>query len=146
MSASPALAESLPPALTAADPWTPSRRSDRPRTADLPPPAPLVQALARSVVEILAGARDLDQVARWVTEDVYRHLQARVVLAVRARTAHGRRPGRPAVRLGHVVLSDGGDGIVDAVVVAHTPGRSRAVAVRLEGHGRRWRASSVHVL
>ena len=151
MTASTALAESLPPApvptaVRTAGSGTPSPRRDRPRTADLPPPSPLVQALARSVVEILAGARDLDQVARWVTDDVYRHLEARVVLAARARAAHGRRPGRPAVRLGHVVLSDGGEGIVDAVVVAHTPGRSRAVAIRLEGHGRRWRASSVHVL
>lgn len=144
MSPSPALAR----ADVRADP-TPSPTPSlprRPRTADLPPPAPLVEALARSFVEILAGARDLDQVARWVTEDVYRHLEARVVLAARARTAHGRRPVRPAVRLGRVVLSDGTDGVVDAVVVAHTQGRSRAVALRLEGHDRRWRASSVHVL
>jgi len=155
---STALAASLPPAVPAvpavsavpavpaAGPGTPAPPPDRPRTDDLPPPAPLVRALARSVVEILAGARDLDQVARWVTDDVYRHLEARVVLAARARAAHGRRPGRPAVRLGDAVLSDGGEGIVDAVVVAHTPSRSRAVAIRLEGHGQRWRASSVHVL
>lgn len=146
MTSSPALAAHHATALASA-PASPDRGLPRrPRTADLPPPAPLVEALARSFVEILAGARDLDQVARWVTEDVYRHLEARVVLAARARTAHGRRPVRPAVRLGPVVLSDGTDGIVDAVVVAHTQGRSRAVALRLEGHDRRWRASSVHVL
>ena len=148
MSPSPALAHADVRATARTDAAPSSRPTlpRRPRTADLPPPTLIVEALARSFVEILAGARDLEQVARWVTEDVYRHLEARVVLAARARTAHGRRPARPAVRLGPVVLSDGTEGVVDAVVVAHTQGRSRAVALRLEGHDRRWRASSVHVL
>ncbi|WP_198414502.1 Rv3235 family protein [Cryobacterium sp. Sr8] len=40
----------------------------------LPDPEPLVINLTRCVIEVLAGARELDQLARWVTDDVYRHL------------------------------------------------------------------------
>src|SRR5687768_16708758 len=40
----------------------------------LPNPQPLIENLTRCVIEILAGARDLDQISRWVTDDVYRHL------------------------------------------------------------------------
>ena len=63
-----------------------------PRSA-LPGPTPLLENLTRCVIEILAGARDLEQISRWVTDDVYRHLLKRpcasgvlyrVDLAVRA--------------------------------------------------------------
>jgi hypothetical protein len=40
----------------------------------LPSPQPLLENLTRCVIEILAGARDLEQISRWVTDDVYRHL------------------------------------------------------------------------
>ncbi len=43
-------------------------------TATLPDPAPLLENLTRCVIEVLAGARDLEQLARWVSDDVYRHL------------------------------------------------------------------------
>ena len=61
----------------------PSERSD------LPDPQPLLENLTRCVIEILAGARDLEQISRWVTDDVYRHLLKRVVLSARARQAKG---------------------------------------------------------
>jgi hypothetical protein len=39
----------------------------------LPNPEPLLVNLTRCVIEILSGARDLEQISRWVTDDVYRH-------------------------------------------------------------------------
>jgi hypothetical protein len=38
------------------------------------------------------------------------------------------------------------DGVVEATVVIRNPVRVRAVAIRLEGLDRRWRASAVSVL
>lgn len=141
------------PAVTDAGPsegeGTPSGRATTTRPARSPfpdDPALLVENLVRCVVEILAGARDLDQVSRWVTEDVYRTLHARVVLAARARSAHGTRVQRPAFTVGGIRLSSPVDGVVEAVVVLHGRARSRAVAVRLETYDRRWRATAVHVL
>src|ERR1700712_474567 len=57
--------------------------------ATLPDPAPLLENLTRCVIEILAGARDLEQLARWVTGDVYRHLLPRVVLSTRGGGGRG---------------------------------------------------------
>ena len=83
----------------ALDPGRPAAKAST--TSPFPDdPALLVENLVRCVVEILAGARDLDQVSRWVTEDVYRTLHTRVVLAARARSAHGTRVQRPAFTTG----------------------------------------------
>lgn len=114
--------------------------------AELVDPEPLLRNLTHCVIEVLAGARDLEQLARWVTDDVYRNLSKRVVLAARARRAKGLVPQRPAFSVGRVHLDEPADGIVEAVVMVHQRARSRAVAIRLEGLDQRWRASVISVL
>lgn len=115
-------------------------------TSELPDPRPLLENLARCVVEILAGARDLEQIARWVTDEVHQHLLKRVVLSARARRAKGIAPTRPTFTIGSTLLCEPRDGVVEAVVVVSGRARTRAVAVRLEGLDRRWRATAIHVL
>lgn len=115
-------------------------------TTALPAPKPIIAGLTRNVVEILAGARDLDQVARWVSDDVYKMLLKRTVLSARARQARGERVSRPAITLGPTHCSEPADGVVEAVTVVHGRGRSRSVAIRLEGIDRRWRATAIAVL
>ena len=114
--------------------------------ADLADPEPLLRNLTHCVIEVLAGARDLEQLARWVTDDVYRTLTKRVVLAARARRVKGQAPQRPAFSLGRVIICEPADGVVEAVVMVHQRARSRAVAIRLEGLDQRWRASAISVL
>lgn len=116
------------------------------RRSELPDPEPLLRNLTLCAIEVLAGARDLDQLARWVTEDVYRNLSKRVVLAARARRVKGQAPRRPAFTIGNVLTCEPADGIVEAVVMVHQRPRSRAVAIRLEGLDQRWRASAISVL
>jgi hypothetical protein len=115
-------------------------------TRSLPDPQPLLENLTRCVIEILAGARDLEQIARWVSDDVYRVLLKRVVIAARARQVRDQAPGRPAFTLGSVRICEPRDGVVEAVVIVHNRARSRAVAIRLEGLDRRWRATAISVL
>lgn len=115
-------------------------------TSDLPDPRPLVENLTRCVIEVLAGARELEQIARWVTDDVYSTLLKRQVISARARAARGRPVVRPAFALGSTIICEPRDGIIEAVVVVNSRARSRAVAIRLEGLDRRWRASAIHVL
>ncbi|WP_243696590.1 Rv3235 family protein [Labedella gwakjiensis] len=115
-------------------------------TADLPDPAPLLENLARCVVEVLGGARELEQLARWVSEDVYRGILRRSVLAKRARILSGATVARPVLRIGSVIVTSPRDGVVEGVVIAHARRRARAVAIRLEGVDRRWRAVAIHVL
>jgi Family of unknown function (DUF6459) len=112
----------------------------------LPNPTPLIENLARCVIEILAGARDLEQIARWVSDDVYRHLLKRVVLSTRARQAKGRAATRPNFTISSTSLSEPRDGVIEAVVIVRGRARTRAVAVRLEGLDSRWRATAINVL
>lgn len=115
-------------------------------TSALPDPSPLIENLTRAVIEILAGARDLEQISRWVTDDVYRHLLKRVVLSARARQATGRSATRPHFSIGSISKFEPRDGAVEAVVIVHNRARTRAVALRLEGLDSRWRATAINVL
>ena len=112
----------------------------------LPEPQPLLENLTRCVIEILAGARDLEQIARWVSDDVYRHLLKRVVISTRARQATGRAVTRPAFTIGSTTICEPRDGVIEAVVIVRGRARTRAVALRLEGLDKRWRATAVNVL
>lgn len=115
-------------------------------TSSLPDPRPLIENLTRCVIEILAGARDLDQISRWVTDEVHRHLLKRVVLSSRARQVRGQKAVRPTFVIGSVTLCEPADGVVEAAVIVRGRARTRAVALRLEGMDRRWRASAINVL
>jgi hypothetical protein len=137
-----------PPAVTlrAVPEWAAEEAPDAEAWIGLPDPAPLATNLARCVFEILAGARDIEQIARWVSDDVYRHLLKRVVLAARARSARGESARRPSFSVGTVRVTEPSVGAAEAVVVIHGRSRSRAVALRLEAFNSRWRATAVHVL
>lgn len=114
--------------------------------AQLPDPVPLLRSLTQGALEVLAGVRDVEQLARWLSEDAFRALAARANLSARARSARGVAPTRPTFDILSIRESAPADGIVEAVVVVAGPGRTRAVAIRLEGLDSRWRASSFAVL
>jgi hypothetical protein len=116
-----------------------------PSTA-LPDPDPFLRNLTRGVLEVLAGVREVDQLARWLTEDPYRKLVTRSNLATRARSARGMPAKRPAHAILSVHESSPADGVIEAVVIVQGPARTRAVALRLEGMDGRWRATSLALL
>lgn len=112
----------------------------------LPAPEPLLRNLTLGVLEVLAGVRDVDQLARWLTEEAYRNLVIRAGLATRARSARGMSATRPKHAIVSVHHSCPVDGVVEAVVIVSAPARTRAVAMRLEGMDRRWRCTSLALL
>jgi len=114
--------------------------------ASLPDPMALVRNLARCAVEIMAGARDPEQISRWLEPAAYSRLVLRAVVAARARQAKGRRTSMPTVTIGACRIDTPTDDAVEAVIIVHTPARSRAVAMRLIGIDGRWRASELTVL
>jgi len=115
-------------------------------SAELPDPEPLLRNLTRGVLEVLAGVREVDQLARWFAEEPFRALVTRANLAARARSARGVPAARPVHAIGTIVQSSPVDGVVEAVVIVTGPARTRAVAIRLEGMDRRWRATSLALL
>lgn len=112
----------------------------------LPDPDPLLRNLTRGVLEVLSGVREIEQLARWMTEDAYRKLLTRANLATRARSARGMPASRPVHTIQSVHHSSPADGVVEAVVIVGGPARTRAVAIRLEGIDGRWRATSLALL
>jgi hypothetical protein len=116
------------------------------KTSELPDPEPLLRNLTHCAIEALAGARDLEQLARWVTDDVYRRLQKRVILAARSRRARGVSAQRPVFSVGRIHCCAPADGVVEAVLIVQQRHRFRSVAIRLEGFDTRWRASVIAVL
>jgi hypothetical protein len=116
------------------------------RTADLPDPEPLITNLTRCVIEILAGARELEQIARWISDDVYTKLARRVGFAARSRVLKRTAAQRPRLSILSIRTFEPDAGIVEATVIVQMPQRVRAVALRLEGLDSRWRATSISVL
>lgn len=118
----------------------------RSTTSELPDPSVLIENLARCVIEIILGIREVEQIARWVSESTYEHLARRSISARRARAVRRQPSVHVAFRVGSVVTCHPADGVVEATVIVHAAARTRAVALRLEGLDGRWRATAVHVL
>lgn len=105
----------------------------------------LATNIARCAVEAIAGARELEQLARWLSPAVYRALLVRVQHAERARRVRRVSAARPQLRLLAARMQHEPDA-VEGVLVFDSAARSRAVCVRLEPYGSRWRATAVHVM
>ncbi len=111
-----------------------------------PDPADTARALGLCVAEVLTGAREVDSIARWITDDVHRHLQQRAAVAAHARSVRRRSRSRAVLRVGSVLVCRPADGVAEATVVVHTRSHARAVAMRLETRDGRWRATAIGVL
>ena len=144
------MSTTIPPA----SPRRPNRQNDADlfeaqpsSTVELPSPREMIERLGLVACEILAGLRSVDQIARWVTEDVYRTLAER---SIAARRNHSRlsdsAPARPRVEVRSTRISEPRDGIVEGVVLLRVGARTRAMCIRLEGLDHRWRASAVALI
>lgn len=115
-------------------------------SADLPDPSPLLRSLTVGLLECLAGVRDVDQLARWMSQDAYLSVAKRAALAARARSARGSTAQRPVYSIVSVHVASPADGVVEGTIIVSMPARTRALAMRLEGMDHRWRASSIALL
>ncbi|MFS2031986.1 Rv3235 family protein, partial [Curtobacterium sp. CT11-45] len=74
---------------------------DVPRLSAVPPPTDVedtARALGLCVAEILTGSREVDSIARWITDEVHRHLQQRAAHD-HAADPEQRSSARPAAEL-----------------------------------------------
>ena len=116
------------------------------RTQDLPDPVESLKVLATGVVEVIAGTRQVDQLARWLSDDVYQRLQFRARRAEAQRIEQGVKAHYQNLRVGGLRTCSPRDGVIESVVLLSSRSRTRAVTIRLEGINSRWRATSVSVL
>jgi len=117
----------------------------RTSTADLPSPEMFVRNAARGFFEVHAGVREVEQLARWMTEEVYRTVAVHAALARRARSARGTAP-RDVHEVRSVRLCSPADGVVEAAVTGTARDRTRVLAMRIEGRDGRWRVTACSML
>lgn len=113
-----------------------------PRSA-LPDPRPWSGRYVQALVEVLAGERPVAQLMRWTNERIYADLQCRV-RSVRQSTSAQRRD-RNRARVQSVHVCEPHDGVAEVAIHVRHGGRSRAVAMRLEGWDGRWRCTALQL-
>jgi hypothetical protein len=113
---------------------------------ELGDPRPVLAFLAQSVIETLAGIRDIEQCARWLSDGVCQQLRQKSLASSRSRAESSVKAMRPNLVVGKISVFIPRPGVIEGVVIVHNIGRARAVAIRLEGYNNRWRAKSVAVL
>lgn len=113
---------------------------------DLDNPDALLRMLAPAVVEVIAGVRNISQLAAHLSEDVYGRLRDRSVKVAQERAKRGEVAMAPKLRVANMMNQEPRDGVVESVVLVQSPTRTRAVTIRLEGINRRWRATSVSLI
>lgn len=116
------------------------------RTDPLPDPTPLLRNLTQGILEVIAGMRPIEHLARWVSEEAFRTLVIRSNLAARARSARGVRATTSPLVVTTVRCTWPADNAVEATVIVAGRARTRAVAIRLDEFRGRWRASSIALL
>ncbi|MBM7786217.1 Rv3235 family protein [Tenggerimyces flavus] len=108
----------------------------------LPHPKPWCGRFVQALVEVLAGDRPATQLARWTNDEVFADVVSRVSALGLSTTAAVRTGlGRAVVRSVHV--SEPRDGVAESAVHIKHGGRSRAVAVRMEGLDGRWQCTAL---
>jgi Family of unknown function (DUF6459) len=116
------------------------------RTQDLPDPEDSLKALATGVVEVIGGSRQVEQLARWLSDEVYQRLQLRANKARIQRAEAGKVAHFQNLTVQSLRTSSPRDGVIESVVLLNSRSRTRAVTIRLEGINARWRATSVSLI
>jgi hypothetical protein len=99
-------------------------------------PAVWAAQLVAGILEVLAGARSVSQLAMLLSPEVYAVINAHAQRLAALTPRH-----RPLVRSVRVCMPT--DEIAEAAVIIQGAKRSRAIALRLEVQHGRWRATAI---
>lgn len=116
------------------------------KTEELENPDSLLKMLAPAVVEVIAGVRNISQLAAVLSDDVYQRLRDRAITVSQSRMKQGLPLKAPMVSVGAMQRKEPKDGVIESVVLVNSATRTRAVTIRLEGINHRWRATAVSVI
>lgn len=106
------------------------------------------KSLAVACLEIFAGVRRSDSVAKWVDPDLLRRIDERAALRaeVTARRNSSIRSPAARVRAGAVRVCMIDRSTAEVCVIVRTPHRFRAVAIRLEQLTTRWTMTQLQTM
>lgn len=115
-------------------------------TEELGDPKASLEAIATSVIEVMAGVRPVDLLARYLTDEVFVRLRSRASRAAAKRASSGSKVLIPSISIANMLIESPAPGVVESVVLVRFPQRTRAVTIRLEGINRCWRATAISVI
>ena len=118
----------------------PDEKLPRTPRAGLPEPRAWAGRFVQVLLEVLAGERPASQVMRHVSLAVYSDL-----VAAPPRASRGRARPASAATVVSVRVMEPDDGVAEVTAVTRRGSRHRAVALRLEGQGGRWRCVALEV-
>lgn len=101
------------------------------------------RVVCQAVAEVLAGLRPVQQMSRWLTPEVHDKVRQRGEILARHRqgsTVYGGPLTFRSIRTTHVR-----PGVWEVSVVFSDERRTRACAMRLQAHRRRWRISAMEL-
>ncbi len=100
------------------------------------------ERFAHVLIEIMAGNRGPQQLARWCNAEVFQELTGRCAAISRVGPTHERRRSLP-VQLQRVRVCCPGPGAAEISIVAKHGHRFRAIAARIEDTGKRWSCTAI---
>ena len=115
-------------------------------TEELGDPKSSLEAIAMSVIEVMAGVRPVELLAHYLTDEVYVRLRSRASRAAAKRASSGAKVPIPSISIANMLIESPAPGVVESVVLVRFPQRTRAVTIRLEGINRCWRATAISVI
>ncbi|MHA7241065.1 Rv3235 family protein [Arthrobacter sp. TMS1-12-1] len=112
--------------------------------------ARIARSVCQGALEVLAGSRPLQQMARWLDAENYERLQLRTNLVRCISAQPAARTGSPESADRHVVVRSArvcavSPGVYEAAVVAVDRRRVRAVALRIERRRGAWRVTALEI-
>ena len=109
-------------------------------------PKLLAEVVAKGAVEVMAGMREVSQLAELLVDDVYCLLRDRAISAKLARVERGELAQRPNFRVTSSRIQQPREGAIEAVVLLQGPTRVRAVTLRIVKKNDRWKVAAVAIL
>ena len=108
----------------------------------------LAAAITRATMEVLAGTRQVQQLAPWLHRDLLASVQLRAELGRAARDGAVKRAAlvhrATTVKSAHARLVE--PGLYEAAVIVADAARCRAVALRIEATGRSsWQVTALEI-
>ncbi len=112
-----------------------------------PDPGPWASRFAQAVVEVMGGHRQVAQLTGWTSPAVYRDLERRARHSARVTATGSGAPQRSTLRpqVSSVHVCRLGAQVAEACVRVRHGRRSRAIALRLEAAGERWRCTAIEL-
>lgn len=106
----------------------------RTSASHLEPAARVAQALARALVEVLAGRRSVEQLRVHCAPEVFAGIRLRQLNPI---------AGNP--KISAIRICEPADGAAEVTAVMRAGGRARAIAFRLQGLDGRWRITDLQL-